>query len=776
VKPTRCSFVRLLALAAILLPGIPAQAAQRDGSDMPRVSAGRPGAIVDAPLGQGEAELLAFDSTFTAKLLALSPGESLRADDWPIAPGVRRSVVLTRRDIYAPDARIVKIDGDREVELPRSRLLFFRGESEDGTRLGVSLDPDSGQMRGLSMGPEGLHELVPPEGSRRQQMVVAQGGDRDPRAPAPSWKCSEEEATIVAGAREFAPAPPSTRSALLAYTKSGVIAVDTDNEFMNLKFANNTTNATNYIASLFNYINIIYERDLQLHVLQGYTILRVSTTADPYVVNDASNADFNELSEFSNYWSAHYGNVKRMSTAMLSGKQPGSGYSASGIAWTTGSPSYTVLCGTSEAYTFSQVFLFQQDTSGYDVLITAHETGHNMGSVHTHCYNPPADPCYNQETSASWCYSGATSCPAPLVINGYHANGTLMSYCQLSPCGSSTTLAFHPRSLSEYINGNIAIASGAGGCIFAVGTTLNPAPTVTGISPPTGALAGATSVTITGTNFVSGATVAFADLTGSYGLTSVNFVNATTLTAVTPAHAAGAVDVAVFNPDQQTGTLKGGYTYTSAPPPPSVTAISPNSGSTLGGTAVTITGASFVSGATVTIGGVAATGVSFVNATTLTAATGAHATGTVSVVVRNPDAQTGTKTNAYSYGAPPAATKFFSLTPCRIVDTRSAPTGGPSLAPNSTRTFTVANSCAVPSGAVSVSANLTVLGGGSGYIAVFPGNVANPGTQNVSFGSGQTRAANAILLLATDGTGTVSVANISTGTNDFILDVNGYFQ
>jgi hypothetical protein len=778
VKPTRCSFVRLLALAAILLPGIPVQAAQRDGPEMSRVSAGRPGAIIDAPSGQGEAELLSFDSSFTAKLLALSPGESLRADDWPIAPGVRWSVMLTRRDNYAPDARIVKIDGDREVELPRSRLLFFRGESEDGTRLGVSLDPDSGQMRGLSMGPEGLHELVPPEGGRRQQMVVAQGGDRDPRAPTPSWKCSEEEMAIVPGAREFAPAPPSTRSALLAYTKSGVIAVDTDNEFMNLKFGNNTTSATNYIASLFNYINIIYERDLQLIALQGYTILRVSTTADPYLVNDASNADVNELSEFSGYWSAHYGNVKRMSTAMLSGKQPGNGYSASGIAWSSGSPSYTVLCGTSNAYTFSQVFLFAPDTSVYDVLITAHETGHNMGSVHTHCYNPPADPCYNQEFPQPPCYALATSCPAPQTINGYAANGTLMSYCQLSPCGSTTTLAFHPRSLTEYINGNISIASGAGGCIFAVGTTLNPTPTVTSISPPAGALAGSTSVTITGTNFQSGATAAFADLTGSYGLTSVGFVNATTLTASTPAHAAGAVDVVVFNPDQQTGTLRSGFTYTTAPPPPSVSAIAPNSGSTLGGTAVTVAGANFVNGATVSIGGVAATGVSFVNAATLTATTGAHATGTVSVVVRNPDAQTGTLANAFFYAPPPSSVRFYTLTPCRVVDTRggTAPIGGPALAASEQRLLALAGNCGIPANAVAISVNVAVVPAAAGYMTLFPGNGVNPGSSTINFGAGQVRANNTILRLATDGSGTVAVLNGSSGTNHFILDVNGYFR
>jgi hypothetical protein len=696
VKPTRSSFVRLLALAAIFLPGIPAQAAQPGGPEMSRVSAGRPGAIVDAPSGQGEAELLAFDSTFTAKLLALTPEESLRADDWPIAPGVRRSVVLTRRDNYATDARIVKIDGDREVELPRSRLLFFRGESEDGTRVGVSLDPDSGQMRGLSIGPEGLHELVSPEGSRRQQMVVAQGGDRDPRAPAPSWKCSEEEMTIVPGVREFAPAPPSARTALLAYNKSGVIAVDTDNEFMNLKFGNNTTSATNYIASLFNYINIIYERDLQLHVLQGYTILRVSTTTDPWTKNSGSNASSAELSEVSSYWSAHYGNVKRMSTAMLSGKQPNPN-NASGIAWTSGSPSSTVLCMTDPtfgaAYTFSKVFLFQQDTSAYDVLITAHETGHNMGSIHTHCYTPPADPCYNLERSNPSCYTGTTSCPAPLPINGYAANGTLMSYCQLSPCGSNTTLAFHPRSLTEYINGNITIASGAGGCIFAVGTTLKPAPTVTGISPPTGALAGSTSVTITGTNFQPGATTAFADLTGSYGLTSVSFVNAATLTATTPAHAAGVVDVAVFNPDNSTGTLRNGFTYSDGPPPPT-------------------------------------------------------------------------------------ATSLYTVTPCRLLDTRNpaGPLGGPSLPANGQRSFTVAGTCGIPASAASVSVNVTVVPSGSGSLTIVPGNGVDTGTSNLSFTSGRVLANNGLLYLATDGAGSILVLNKSPAATHVILDINGYFR
>ena len=87
-----------------------------------------------------------------------------------------------------------------------------------------------------------------------------------------------------------------------------------------------------------------------------------------------------------------------------------------------------------------------------------------------------------------------------------------------------------------------------------------------------------------------------------------------------------------------------------------VAGIVPASGSTAGGSAVTIIGDNFVSGATVTIGGVAATNVTVVNATAIAATTAAHAAGLVNVVVTNPDTQTGTLVNGFTYtstlGAP----------------------------------------------------------------------------------------------------------------------------
>ena len=68
-------------------------------------------------------------------------------------------------------------------------------------------------------------------------------------------------------------------------------------------------------------------------------------------------------------------------------------------------------------------------------------------------------------------------------------------------------------------------------------------------------------------------------------------------------------------------------------PAPTVSSVSPNSGSTAGGTAVTITGTNFAAGATVTFGGTAATNVVAVNSTTITATTPAGSAGAVTVTV-----------------------------------------------------------------------------------------------------------------------------------------------
>jgi hypothetical protein len=167
-----------------------------------------------------------------------------------------------------------------------------------------------------------------------------------------------------------------------------------------------------------------------------------------------------------------------------------------------------------------------------------------------------------------------------------------------------------------------------------------PAPTL--ISPTSGTTSGGTPVTISGTNFASGATVTF----GTTAATNVVVVSSTEISATTPAEAAGVVNIVVTSSNGQSGTLTNGYTYTASPAP---TSISPTSGTTAGGTPVTISGTNFASGATVTFGTTAATNVVVVSSTEITATTPAEAAGVVNVVVTSSNGQSGTLTNGYTY-------------------------------------------------------------------------------------------------------------------------------
>jgi hypothetical protein len=169
--------------------------------------------------------------------------------------------------------------------------------------------------------------------------------------------------------------------------------------------------------------------------------------------------------------------------------------------------------------------------------------------------------------------------------------------------------------------------------------------------------------------------------------------------------------------------------------------------------------------------------VTWNSATSITAATPAQAAGTVSVTVTNPDAQSSTLNSAFTY----TAAGFYSLTPCRIIDTRNAngPLGGPALVGGVTRNFAIAGSCGVPVGALAVSVNITVVSPtGAGYLNVYPAGMAQPNAWTIAFGAGQTRANNSVAGLFGPTAGSVAVFNGSSAgsTVHLIVDVTGYLE
>jgi hypothetical protein len=126
----------------------------------------------------------------------------------------------------------------------------------------------------------------------------------------------------------------------------------------------------------------------------------------------------------------------------------------------------------------------------------------------------------------------------------------------------------------------------------------------------------------------------------------------------------------------------------------------------------------------------------------------------------------------------PRAASFHTLVPCRVSDTRepAGPWGGPALAASAERRFPVAGRCGIPDGAQAVSFNFTVTQpSAGGHLTVFPAGTVRPATSTLNYGSGQTRANNAISTLGNAGSISVFCGQ-PAGTTHLIIDVNGYFE
>ncbi|MEU7428330.1 IPT/TIG domain-containing protein [Streptomyces sp. NPDC040750] len=181
------------------------------------------------------------------------------------------------------------------------------------------------------------------------------------------------------------------------------------------------------------------------------------------------------------------------------------------------------------------------------------------------------------------------------------------------------------------------------------GGTSNPvpffyvgAPFKSALGTVSGPLAGGNTITISGTGLSTATSVSFG------GVTATPTVNSDSSLSVTVPAGAGAGPVPV------TVTTAGGsnngltYTYVDAP---TIGSLTPTSGPTSGGTAVTITGTNLDTTDSVTFGGTPAP-FAVINSTTLSAVTPPGTAGAADVVVTNP-AGSDTDVGAFTYVASP---------------------------------------------------------------------------------------------------------------------------
>lgn len=129
--------------------------------------------------------------------------------------------------------------------------------------------------------------------------------------------------------------------------------------------------------------------------------------------------------------------------------------------------------------------------------------------------------------------------------------------------------------------------------------------------------------------------------------------------------------------------------------------------------------------------------------------------------------------NGY-FSAPGAGSyQFYTVTPCRIVDTRGNHDGG-TLQPGVERDYAIPPNCGVPSYATAYSFNVTVLPtqGNLPYLTVWPQGESMPNTSTLNDYTG-TIVANAAIVPA--GPNNTTAFEPFQKPTDLLLDVNGYF-
>jgi hypothetical protein len=135
------------------------------------------------------------------------------------------------------------------------------------------------------------------------------------------------------------------------------------------------------------------------------------------------------------------------------------------------------------------------------------------------------------------------------------------------------------------------------------------------------------------------------------------------------------------------------------------------------------------------------------------------------------------------YFAPPGnpgALYFYTLTPCRVVDTRSVGGSGltgafgpPSLVAGATRDFPMlASACDIPPVSQAYSLNITVIPPGPlGFVTAWPAGQPLPVAATVNAPLGNVVGSAALVAAGTNG----DIDVYASGNTNLVIDINGYF-
>ncbi len=358
------------------------------------------------------------------RLRRYTGGEKPRVAGFPLSRDVSVDLELQRLRVAAPNARFVlgrRNGPDVAIEYNPDRVVMFRGKvsGEADSSVFVAFGPDFATGRIKTSANGGTYQISNsllggaklPSGSFTVYEPTGSGVGQPPVT-----FCGTDTSGVV-----MQEGPLIVGDSVPSKLKHIEIAIDSDYEYFEL--FGNLESALDYTLALYGVMSDIYIRDVNARL--ELVFIRLWDNADDL---------FNEpdpFSPFRSQWSANMDNVDRDVAQLLTGRR---NLPYGGVAQLNG------LC-TNRAYSVAGYLLGsfpspdRPSHAHWDIIVTAHELGHNCNTTHTHSYFPQIDNCAGGEITRS----------------------SIMSYCHLNPGGNGNVdLRFHARVqtvMQSYING-----------------------------------------------------------------------------------------------------------------------------------------------------------------------------------------------------------------------------------------------------------------------------------------------------------------------------------
>jgi len=383
---------------------------------------------------------------------------NIELSNFPISLREMGTIVLEKGTTVMDDFTTINYDSKNGViKIPVPQMEVYKGYVQGKNDSKVFLNLTDGLMIGF-IEVDGARHIISPNNDGETTKLSFKTHyitpEKDFRliGQETSYNCtplndiSEEEVKEIIERRD----KKNTEHSMADYSKllEVEMAVEVDGRLYS-RFGGNIERITRYVNTIWSMANYIYQEQLNIRFkIVHLNILDPDT--DPY---DSEINIGTLLNKFTQIWNGTKSNVQRdVAHLMTFFTNNSGGVAAGGIARLQG------VCGTNQGYAVSGVTITSQFENVYptraytwDVMVVSHETGHSLGSSHTHnCdnnitgYVPPIDTCVVDVAQNIDPLGTGDACYSNINLFRKPAEPEIMSYCHLR-YESSMKLIFTPR-------------------------------------------------------------------------------------------------------------------------------------------------------------------------------------------------------------------------------------------------------------------------------------------------------------------------------------------